>query len=131
MQFNIDVKANNTPPRLFSLMHSIISAQPEWETQLAPRIILGLWHPCFLPHAMKHLPYCKRSYIGVDTGVARKYFWKDVDVFSMHFASLATADGERCVFARALFRPVLETLFFSCFPPSPCKQFQERVPGGG
>lgn len=94
MKFNVDVKASNTPPRLFSLMHAIVSAQPEWETKLAPRIILGLWHPTFLPHAMEHLPYCRRSYIGEDTTVARKYFWDNVDVFSMGFASLATADGE-------------------------------------
>lgn len=95
--FNIDVKPNNDPARLFTLMHTILSAQPDWETKLAPRIILGLWHPTFLPHAKTILPYCRRSYIGGDTSVARTYFWDNVDVFSMWFASLATADGEACV----------------------------------
>ena len=95
--FNIDVKPNNNPNRLFTLMHTILSAQPDWETKLAPRIILGLWHPTFLSHAKEILPYCKRSYIGGDTTVARTYFWDNVDVFSMWFASLATADGEAYV----------------------------------
>lgn len=78
-------------------MHNIISSHPGWETRLAPRILLGLWHPAFLPHAKKHLPYCRRSYIGEDTALARKYFWNDVDAFSMWFGSLTTADGERYV----------------------------------
>ena len=95
--FNIDVKPNNDPARLFTLMHDTLSSQPEWETKLAPRIILGLWHPTFLPHAKRILPYCRRSYIGDNPGTARKYFWKDVDAFSMWFGSLTTADGEKYV----------------------------------
>jgi len=94
VKFNIDVKVSNNPARLFELMHNIVVAQPEWETKLAPRIILGLWHPKFVPEAMKHLPYFRRSYIGRDTNLARQYFWDHVDVFSMHFASLTTADGD-------------------------------------
>ncbi|GBE79792.1 PLC-like phosphodiesterase [Sparassis latifolia] len=95
VQFNIDVKVQNTPVRLFALMHAIISAQPEWETALAPRILLGLWHPCFLPHAKEHLPYLRRSYIGVSTKVARTFFWDDCEVFSILFVELTTYDGEK------------------------------------
>lgn len=76
-------------------MHKIISAQPEWETVLAPRILLGLWHTNFIPHAKVILPYCRRSYIGISLEVARKYFWDSCEVFSMHFAGLSTVDGER------------------------------------
>jgi len=94
MKFNVDVKVQNDPGRLFGLMHKIISAQPDWETSLAPRILLGLWHPTFLPHAKEHLPYCRRSYIGRNVWNARKYFWDSVDVFSMTFSSLATTAGE-------------------------------------
>ncbi|KAI0700631.1 PLC-like phosphodiesterase [Cytidiella melzeri] len=94
VMFNIDVKPGNNPAKLFSLMHTTLSLQPEWETKLAPRIILGLWHPTFLPHAKELLPYCRRSYIGGDTNVARTYFWDNVEVFSMWFASLASADGQ-------------------------------------
>jgi phosphatidylglycerol phospholipase C len=85
----------NDPDRLFSLMHDIISSYPEWETTLAPRLLVGLWHPRFLPYAKSRLPYCRRSYIGSSPGIARKYFWKDVDVFSVQFSVLATADGEK------------------------------------
>jgi len=95
VKFNVDVKVQNDPDRLFRLMHDIISQQPNWETLLAPRILLGLWHPRFIAFAKARLPYCRRSYIGNSTYIARKYFWKDCHTFSMSFGSLTTADGER------------------------------------
>ncbi|KAJ7639393.1 PLC-like phosphodiesterase [Roridomyces roridus] len=95
VSFNVDVKAQNTPSRLFALMHKIISAHPEWETRLAPRILLGLWHPNFLGPAKQQLPYCRRSYIGESTALARQYFWDDCEVFSVAFAALTSKDGER------------------------------------
>ena len=95
MKFNIDVKVQNDPPRLFSLMHTIISSHDDWHTKLAPRILLGLWHPSFQSHAEKILPYCRRSHIGVSPALAKKHFWDSCEVFSMSFASLATAAGER------------------------------------
>ncbi|KAL4081521.1 PLC-like phosphodiesterase [Scleroderma yunnanense] len=95
VKFNVDVKVQNDPDRLFSLMHNIISEQPDWETKLTPRILLGLWHPRFVAFAKARLPYCRRSHIGVSTSLARKYFWNDVEVFSMAFASLASADGSK------------------------------------
>jgi len=95
VKFNVDVKVQNDPARLFKLMHQIISAQPDWETALAPRILVGLWHTAFIEHAKAHLPYCQRSYIGNSIEIARKYFWDSCDVFSMKFAVLTTADGEK------------------------------------
>ncbi|KAG9317336.1 PLC-like phosphodiesterase [Chiua virens] len=93
VRFNVDVKLQNDPDRLFRLMHAIISEQPEWETKLAPRILLGLWHPRFVVYAKARLPYCRRSHIGVSTTLAREYFWDDVEVFSMAFSTLAGIDG--------------------------------------
>ncbi|EIW61594.1 PLC-like phosphodiesterase [Trametes versicolor FP-101664 SS1] len=95
VKFNVDVKVQNKPAHLFTLMHKIISAQPDWETTLAPRILLGLWHPSFLPHAKAQLPYCRRSYIGSDIAVARKFFWDSCDVFSIKFSTLGMADGAK------------------------------------
>jgi phosphatidylglycerol phospholipase C len=95
--FNVDVKVQNDPDRLFSLMNDIITSHSDWETLLAPRLLLGLWHPRFLPSAKSKLPYCRRSYIGVSPSIARQYFWKDVDSFSIAFGSLATMDGEKFV----------------------------------
>lgn len=103
IKFNVDVKVQNDPARLFSLMHDIIVAQPEWETNLAPRILLGLWHPTFLPHAKKHLPYCRRSHISGDLNVSRAFFWDHVDAFSVWFGALTTADGEKCVLGFVCF----------------------------
>jgi hypothetical protein len=85
----------NEPERVFSLMHKIVTSYPEWETKLAPRIILGLWHPRFLNAARAHVPYFKRSHIGSAPDIARKYFWNDCDAFSMWFPGLATVDGEK------------------------------------
>jgi len=95
VKLNIDVKVHNEPERVFSLMNGIITSYPEWETKLAPRIILGLWHPRFLSAAKAHVPYFKRSHIGVGPDIARKYFWNDCDGFSMWFPGLATVDGEK------------------------------------
>lgn len=105
MRLNVDVKVQNDPDRLFSLMYTIISAQHGWETQLAPRILLGLWHPCFLSSAKAHLPYCRRSYIGVSPWIARKYFWDDCDTFSLLFAALTSRDGQRLVSILAYASP--------------------------
>ncbi|KAF5387680.1 hypothetical protein D9615_000752 [Tricholomella constricta] len=95
VKFNVDVKVQNDPDRLFALMHETIAAQPGWETLLAPRILLGLWHPRFLAYAKTRLSYCRRSYIGDSPYIARKYFWADCDAFSMAFGALTTADGQR------------------------------------
>lgn len=62
-----------------------------------PRILLGLWHPSFLKAAMEHVPYLKRSHIGMSPYIAREYFWDGVDAFSMNFGSLCTQEGERSV----------------------------------
>ncbi|KAI0080853.1 PLC-like phosphodiesterase [Panus rudis PR-1116 ss-1] len=94
-KFNVDVKVWNDPVRLFTLMHKIISSHPGWETLLAPRILLGLWHPAFLQPAKDILPYCRRSCISRDIDLARKFFWDDVDVFSIHMGYLLTGAGER------------------------------------
>ncbi|KAG7097464.1 hypothetical protein E1B28_004808 [Marasmius oreades] len=95
VKFNIDVKVQNDPGHLFSLMHKIVSAQPEWETLLAPRLLLGLWHPKFLAYAKARMPYCDRSYLGNSPDLARKYFWDDCGTMSMSFSSMAGKDGER------------------------------------
>jgi hypothetical protein len=102
-------------------MHDIISSHPDWETALAPRILLGLWHPRFIAFAKGRLPYCRRSYIGNSTYIARKYFWKDCDVFSMAFGSLTTADGERQV--RTLH---LVGAAFTCLIQQVQERMQER-----
>lgn len=78
-------------------MHKIVSSHDKWEALLAPRIILGLWHPRFIKHAKEHMPYCTRSYIGGSPFIARKYFWQHCGAFSMWFAGLATVDGQRFI----------------------------------
>jgi len=93
--FNVDVKVYNDPQRLFSLMHQALSAFPSWQTNLVPRILLGLWHPSFLQAAMEHVPYLKRSHIGMSPYIAREFFWDGVDAFSMNFGSLCTQEGVR------------------------------------
>lgn len=92
-----DIKPQNDPERLFTLLHEIISSYADWQTQLAPRLLLGLWHPRFLPYAKSILPYCRRSYIGTSPRVARTYFWDDCDTFSMGFGSLVIYGGAKFV----------------------------------
>ncbi|KAI0832730.1 PLC-like phosphodiesterase [Trametes gibbosa] len=94
VQFNIDVKVYNDPARLFTLIHEIIAGQTNWQTDLAPRIVLGLWHPRFIEPAETLLPYCKRSFIGRSTWLGRKYFWDSCEVFSINFSALASWEGQ-------------------------------------
>lgn len=47
VQLNVDVKLDNDPEILFKLMHEQIVKFDEWQTKLAPRLILGKWRPCF------------------------------------------------------------------------------------
>jgi phosphatidylglycerol phospholipase C len=94
---NIDVKVQNDPERLFPLMAGAISAYPNWQTLLAPRLLIGLWHPRFISPAKHILPFCRRSYIGLDVEMAKKHFWKDCDAFSVCFDELASTTGKRWV----------------------------------
>jgi len=92
--FHRDVKADNDPERLFETMRDIIMQYPDWRSDLAPRLILGLWHPKFIEPAKRILPYCTRIHIGFSTSLARKFFWKECEGFSINFASLVGSDGE-------------------------------------
>ncbi|KAF8743433.1 Glycerophosphoryl diester phosphodiesterase family, partial [Rhizoctonia solani] len=91
----VDVKPHNDPDRLFKLMHTIISAQEDWETTLAPRILLGLWHPKFIEPAQRLLPTLRRAHIGQNPHIARQYFWESCESFSIDFSSLSSAEGEK------------------------------------
>jgi len=102
VRFNIDVKVQNDPERLFKRLNDVITSQPNWERVLAPRILLGLWHPKFIEPAKRYLPFCQRSFIGFSIHVARKYFWNHCDAFSVWFAALASAEGQKYVSLRCL-----------------------------
>lgn len=119
VKFNVDVKPQNDPERLFKLMNEIISSQPDWEVNLAPRILLGLWHPRFLSHAKALLPYCRRSHIGESLYLSRKYFWDDCEVFSVRFGVLTSADGQK-------WAPLPCTRRWCLI----CRQVQRRVQDG-
>lgn len=94
---NIDVKPNNDAQHIFILMNEIITVQEEWETALAPRIVLGMWHPKFIPLAKSILPYCTRSHIGFSIWFARQYFWDDCDSFSLKMPLLSSPEGQQFI----------------------------------
>ncbi|KAG9087893.1 hypothetical protein FRC06_002309, partial [Ceratobasidium sp. 370] len=95
VQFNVDVKVQNDPDRLFKLMLKVIQGHEDWERTLAPRILLGLWHPKFIEPATRILPMLRRAHIGSDPSIAREYFWESCESFSIDFSSLSSAEGER------------------------------------
>lgn len=92
--FQIDIKPDNQPERLFKLMKEIVESYPDFESKLAPRLILGLWHPIFLDAALTFVPALRRVHIGGSPMAARTYFWNHCDGFSMWFPSLVGADGQ-------------------------------------
>lgn len=97
VKLNIDIKPNNDADRLFRIMATIVQKFPEYETQLAPRLILGLWHPSFIAPAKKHVPALRRAHIGASPADARRFFWKDCDAFSMFFPSLVGKQGQQFI----------------------------------
>lgn len=94
VKLNIDIKPENDPERLFRLMKTIVEQHSQFATDLSPRLILGLWHPVFLSAALKHVPSLRRVHIGGSPMLARTYFWKHCDGFSMWFPSLVNAEGQ-------------------------------------
>lgn len=94
---NIDIKPENDPERLFRLLGELVRKYPNWQTDLGPRLFLGLWHPKFLPWAVHYVPELSRMHIGGSPSVARQYFWPWVNTFSMQFASLMSAEGQAFV----------------------------------
>lgn len=93
----IDVKIFSVPDEIFPLMQKVISSYPDYATTLAPRLILGLWHPLFIEPARRHLPTLTRYHIGLSMHIARKYFWDHMDGFSMAFPMLTSAEGQRFI----------------------------------
>ncbi|TIB75676.1 PLC-like phosphodiesterase [Wallemia mellicola] len=90
----IDIKPNNPPERLFSIMHKHISQYPNYENELAPRLILGLWHPKFIQPAKDIIPYAYLAHIGMSLSLARSHFFDHVKILSMSFSSLMGNDGQ-------------------------------------
>ncbi|KAJ6596963.1 PLC-like phosphodiesterase [Mycena vulgaris] len=95
IHLNVDIKAMNDPQRLFPLMHEVVSAHSQWETLLAPRILLGIWHPRFFQPAKDILPYCRRSCISFSLWLVRTHLWNDVECVSVWYKALMSSDGER------------------------------------
>lgn len=70
------------------------SQYENYETELSPRLILGLWHPLFIRPALKYLPTCRRFHIGFSIPVVRTFFWDVCDGFSMCFPLLMGSEGQ-------------------------------------
>ncbi|SHO76892.1 Similar to S.cerevisiae protein PGC1 (Phosphatidyl Glycerol phospholipase C) [Malassezia sympodialis ATCC 42132] len=94
VSLNVDIKPNNDPERLFRIMGEVVHQFPNYENDLAPRLILGLWHPKFIQPAKHHVPMLRRAHIGASPADAVKYFWNDCDAFSIRFPSLVGAEGQ-------------------------------------
>lgn len=73
------------------------SKYERWEQQLAPRIILGLWHPLFIRPAYQYLPSCTRYHIGISPSIARQYFWNACAGFSINFSMLVGGEGQKFI----------------------------------
>ncbi|KAI9636540.1 PLC-like phosphodiesterase [Dioszegia hungarica] len=94
VKLNLDCKVGIDPERLFVLIQGVLTTFDDWEKRLAPRIILGLWHPKFLLPAARHLPYLPRYAISMTLADAKRYFWNSVHGFSMYYEGLATREGQ-------------------------------------
>ena len=104
VKLNIDCKVESDPTKLFGLMKGVIEGYAGWETRLAPRLVLGVWHvsrgvaiaesqPSFLQPAMTLLPYLTRYAISMSPAECATYFAPRVSGFSLYYPALATAEG--------------------------------------
>jgi len=91
----IDCKVENDPVKLFGLIKAEMERFSGWETVLAPRLVLGLWHPKFLEPAATILPFMRRFCISMSIPEIRKYFWNHCQGFSVWYRQLDTPDGAR------------------------------------
>ncbi|TYJ57940.1 hypothetical protein B9479_001295 [Cryptococcus floricola] len=94
VSLNIDCKMQNDPQRLFPEMARIVTSYPNYEKDLSPRIILGLWHPLFIHPAIKYLPHCRRFHIGFSIPIVKQFFWDTCEGFSMAFPLLMGKEGQ-------------------------------------
>ncbi|GMK56672.1 hypothetical protein CspeluHIS016_0305120 [Cutaneotrichosporon spelunceum] len=95
VKLNIDCKVENDPTKLFTLIKQALATVPQWETVLAPRIVLGLWHPKFIEPAASILPTVRRFCISMSVAEVRKYFFDKCHGFSVWYPPLASAEGAK------------------------------------
>ncbi|WRT68870.1 uncharacterized protein IL334_005851 [Kwoniella shivajii] len=95
VKLNIDCKVENDPAKLFGLIKDVVESYNGWETKLAPRLILGIWHPKFIAPACSILPYLPRYAISMSLSQTRKYFFENCHGFSIMYEVLASSDGAK------------------------------------
>ncbi|KAF9190253.1 hypothetical protein BGZ51_008784 [Haplosporangium sp. Z 767] len=94
--WNIDIKMDNSPSILIKFAQLIEEHFPERD--FSTQIVLGLWHPKFLPVADKYLPKFSRVNIGFSLDIAREHFPPSkVDGYSINFMVLSTPAGRRFI----------------------------------
>ncbi|KAJ9094631.1 hypothetical protein QFC19_007844 [Naganishia cerealis] len=93
VKLNIDCKVENDPDRLFPMIKAELEKFDHWRTLLAPRLILGIWHPKFIEPAQNHLPFLPRYAICMSIPTVREYFFTSCDGFSVCFPPLLSAEG--------------------------------------
>ncbi|WVR09202.1 hypothetical protein IAU60_006264 [Kwoniella sp. DSM 27419] len=95
VKLNIDCKVENDPVKLFTLIKETLEAYEGWQYTLAPRLILGIWHPKFIHPATTILPFLPRFAITMSIPQARKYFFENVHGFSVLYEALASSAGAK------------------------------------
>jgi len=90
----IDIKNDNSPTILVELHKIIQTHEPH---DFSKQLVIGIWHPRFLPLAQKLFASYSLCFIGVSLPAARKHFFDHVDVFSLHFAALTDTEGQKLI----------------------------------
>ncbi|CAO3664602.1 unnamed protein product [Umbelopsis ramanniana] len=90
----LDIKNDNSPSVLEELHKLVQAHQPH---DFSKQIVIGIWHPRFIPLAQKLFPDYSLCFIGVSVPGARKHFFEHVDVLSLHFAALTDIDGQKLI----------------------------------
>ena len=86
----VNLKATPRVSELFEHLRAALAAHggPNWEDQLAPRIVLGFWSPLDIRYAKATLPRCPRAYVGWGTMIGEMSFWDECTTFAIDYPVL-------------------------------------------
>ncbi|KAG2171942.1 hypothetical protein INT43_001418 [Umbelopsis isabellina] len=90
----VDIKNDNSPTILEEL-HKLIAVHAPHD--FSKQIVIGIWHPRFLPLAKKLFEGYTLCFIGSSVPAARTHFFNEVDALSINFVALATPDGQQLI----------------------------------
>jgi len=94
----LDIKLDNDVALIQAIKKDIIAVDADFNTW-RDKILLGIWHPRFLPHCAQHLPELRITNISLSLSYSKKYFLHSPQVqsFNLFLPMLYGNTGEEFI----------------------------------